>query len=152
MTSILLVNLQRAHQQIRKELDAAICGVIDRGDFVLGSHVEAFEEEFARYCGVKHCVGVGNGGDALVLSLKGLGIGAGDEVITAANTFAATVLAIAAAAELIQFTQPGRIADVTDPLLALTGASMVVLAHRYLGVEPAVATVPERDRPRRRQD
>jgi len=86
--------LKRQHDAIRDELDAAIRGVIDRGDFILGHEVAAFENEFAAYCGVKHCVGVGSGLDALVLAIKGLGIGAGDEVITVANTFVATALAV----------------------------------------------------------
>jgi dTDP-4-amino-4,6-dideoxygalactose transaminase len=94
MSSIPLVNLHRAHQALRDPLNEAISSVIDRGDFILGAHVEAFEAEFAQYCGVKHCIGVGNGGDALVLALRGVGVGRGDEVITAANTFAATVMAI----------------------------------------------------------
>lgn len=94
MTLIPLVNLQRAHEQLRDELQEAIAGVIRRGDFVLGSEVTAFEEAFARYCGVKHCIGVGSGLDALTLTLKGLDIGRGDEVLTVANTFVATALAI----------------------------------------------------------
>ena len=64
---------------------------------------------------------------------------------------AATVLAVAAAAELIQFTQPGRIADLTDPLLALAGALIAVLACRYLRVEPAAVTLLEHAPPSRRQ-
>ncbi len=94
MTRIPFVNLKRQHDELRDELRAAIDGVIDRGDFILGSQVELFEREFAAYCGVKHCVGIGNGLDALTLALAGLGVGAGDEVITPANTFIATALAI----------------------------------------------------------
>jgi len=89
-----LVNLQRQHQTLRNEIRDAIDGVIERGDFVLGCEVTAFEEEFAAYCEAKHCIGVGSGLDALTLALKGLGIGPGDEVITVANTFVATALAI----------------------------------------------------------
>lgn len=92
--TIPLVNLQRQHEELEDELRTAIHRVIDRGDFVLGAEVEAFETEFASYCQTKHCVGVGSGFDALVLAMKGLGLGPGDEVITAGNTFAATALAI----------------------------------------------------------
>ena len=63
--------------------------------FILGDQVEAFEGQFANYCGADHCIGVGSGTDALHLTLRGLGMGPGDEVITAANTFIATALAIA---------------------------------------------------------
>lgn len=89
-----LVNLNRQHEALRSEIAAAIDAVIRRGDFILGADVEAFESEFAAYCGTKHCIGVGNGLDALVLALKGLGVGPGDEVIIPANTFIATALAV----------------------------------------------------------
>lgn len=92
--SIPLVNLQRQHEELHDELHEAIAGAIDRGDFILGSELEVFEREFADYCEVKHCIGVGSGLDALTLAMKGLGIGVGDEVITAGNTFIATALAI----------------------------------------------------------
>ncbi len=89
-----LVNLERQHAALHDEIRPAIDRVIDRSDFILGHEVTAFEEEFAAYCEVKHCIGVGNGGDALTLAIKGLGIGPGDEVITVANTFIATALSI----------------------------------------------------------
>ena len=92
--TIPLVNLQRMHDELRDEIRAAIDGVIERGDFVLGRDVSSFEAEFAAYCEARHCIGVGSGLDALTLILRGLGIGRGDEVITAANTFVATPLAI----------------------------------------------------------
>ncbi len=94
MIKIPLVNLKRQHQALRNEIRCAIDRVIDRGDFVLGHEVTAFEEEFAAYCEARHCIGVGNGLDALTLAIKGMGIGPGDEVITVANTFVATALAI----------------------------------------------------------
>lgn len=92
--SIQLVNLQRQHEELYDEVRDAIERVLERGDFILGSEVEAFEEEFAAYCEVKHCIAVGCGLDALTLAMNGLGIGRGDEVITAANTFVATAMAI----------------------------------------------------------
>lgn len=87
-------NLKILHSAIREEIGAAINEVIASSRFVLGKYVEDFEKEFAAKLGVKHCIGVGNGTDALVVVLKMLGIGAGDEVITAANTFIATSEAI----------------------------------------------------------
>lgn len=92
--SIPLVNLQRMHDELAADIRAAIDAVVARGDYILGADVKAFEEEFAAYCGAKYCVGIGSGLDALYLAMKGLGIGPGDEVITAANTFIATALAI----------------------------------------------------------
>lgn len=94
MDRIPLVNLKRLHDRLGGELQTAIEGVLKRGDFILGSEVEAFEREFAAYCDAEHCVGVASGLDALVLALKGCGVGPGDEVITAANSFIATALAI----------------------------------------------------------
>jgi dTDP-4-amino-4,6-dideoxygalactose transaminase len=66
---------------------------MDSGWYILGREVEAFESEFAAYCGARHCVGVGNGLEALSLILRGYGIGAGDEVIVPSNTYIATWLA-----------------------------------------------------------
>lgn len=75
-------------------MQSAIDSVLDRGDFILGREVTAFEDEFGAYCGAKHCIGVGCGLDALTLILKEMDIGPGDEVITVANTFIATALAV----------------------------------------------------------
>lgn len=94
MSSIPLVNLKAMHDDIRADVDKAIAGVIDTNAFCLGPPVAEFEEAFAAYCGAAHCIGVASGLDALTLALRGLGVGPGDEVITQANTFAATALAI----------------------------------------------------------
>ncbi len=80
--------------ELREELDAAYRHVMESGWFILGKEVEAFESEFAAYCGVKHCIGVGNGLDALHLILRVYGIGDGDEVIVPSNTYIATWLAV----------------------------------------------------------
>ncbi|MFT3858126.1 MAG: DegT/DnrJ/EryC1/StrS family aminotransferase [Aquabacterium sp.] len=88
------VSLQRQLEPIRKEIDQAIKDVLDSGWFILGPQVEAFEQEFAAYCHTRHCVGVGNGLDAIHLLLKAYGIGPGDEVIVPTNTFIATWLAV----------------------------------------------------------
>ncbi len=92
--SIPLVNLKRLHDRLYTEVRTAINKVLAQGDFITGSDLTAFEEEFAAYCGTEHCIGVASGLDALTLAMKGLGIGTGDEVITTANTFIATALAI----------------------------------------------------------
>jgi len=80
--------------EIKPDLDEAIRRVLDSGWYILGPEVEAFEEEFARYCGTRHCVGVGNGLDALCLILRAMEIGPGDEVLVPAHTFIATWLAV----------------------------------------------------------
>lgn len=81
-------------RQLRPELDAAINGVLDHGQFILGPEVGAFESAWAEFCGARHAIGVGSGTDALQLILRALGIGPGDEVITATNSFIATAEAI----------------------------------------------------------
>ena len=81
----------RAH---KSEIDVAIASVLDGGRYILGENVSAFEEEFARYIGVDHTVGVANGTDALAIALRACGIGSGDEVVTVSHTAVATVAAI----------------------------------------------------------
>ncbi len=83
------------YRSLKEEMDAAVRGVLDSGIYIGGEPVAAFETAFADYCGANHCVGVGNGLDALVLALRAYGIGAGDEVIVPANTFIATWIAVA---------------------------------------------------------
>jgi dTDP-4-amino-4,6-dideoxygalactose transaminase len=83
-----------AYAELRGELDAALARVMASGWYIGGPEVEAFEAEFAQFCGTAHCVGVGNGLDALTIALAARGIGAGDEVIVPAHTFIATWLAV----------------------------------------------------------
>ena len=103
VTRIPLVDLKAQYETIKPEIDRAIATVISETAFIGGPHVKAFEEAFAAYCGVRHCVGVANGTDALFIALKALGIGAGDEVITAANSFVATSEAITMAGARVVF-------------------------------------------------
>ena len=88
------LELGQTYLEIKDELDAAYQRVMNSGWYILGEEVKAFEQEFAAYCGTKHCVGVGNGLEALQLVLRGYGIGPGDEVIVPANTYIATWLAV----------------------------------------------------------
>ncbi len=88
------VDLKTQYFSIKEDIDQAISDVIQDSAFIGGKYVKAFEENFADYVGVKNCVGVGNGTDALYIALKALGVSEGDEVITAANTFIATSEAI----------------------------------------------------------
>ena len=103
---ITYLNLSRVHDEIRTELDEAYARVMDREWFIQGEECKRFEEEFAAYCGAAHCVGVGNGLDALLLILKAYGIGAGDEVIVPANTFIATALAVSYVGATPVFVEP----------------------------------------------
>jgi dTDP-4-amino-4,6-dideoxygalactose transaminase len=92
--SVPFVDLKAQYESLASEVERAISAVLIRGDFVLGKEVAQFEEEFAAYCEAAYAVGVDSGTSALKLALRAFDIGAGDEVITAANTFVATALAI----------------------------------------------------------
>src|SRR3954471_9091284 len=88
------LDLRAATQEVGPQLASAYERVADSGWFIMGPELEEFERAFAGYCGVRHCVGVGNGRDALHLALRAAGIGANDEVIVPSNTFIATWLAV----------------------------------------------------------
>ena len=88
------VALDRQHAPLRDELRAAFERVLASSAFVLGEEVARFEDDFAAYCGVRHCVGVGSGTAALMLALQAMGIGPGDEVIVPAHTFIASALGV----------------------------------------------------------
>jgi dTDP-3-amino-3,4,6-trideoxy-alpha-D-glucose transaminase len=88
------IDLRAAHEEIGAELNAAVSRVVDSGWYLLGPELEAFESEFAEYCGTRHCVGVGSGLSALELALQAAGIGPGDEVIVPAYTWVATWIAV----------------------------------------------------------
>mgnify|MGYP000987252704 CR=1 FL=1 len=92
--NVAFLDLKAGYIEIKDELDAAYQRVMDSGWYILGAELEAFESEFAAYCGVSYCVGVGNGLEALHLILRAYGIGPGDEVIVPANTYIATWLAV----------------------------------------------------------
>lgn len=84
------VDLQLANRQVARDVEKRIHEVIDGGSFVLGPQVEQFEQDYADFCSVAHCIGVGNGTDAIELALRATGLGEGDDVIIPANTFVAT--------------------------------------------------------------
>jgi dTDP-4-amino-4,6-dideoxygalactose transaminase len=93
-TAIPLVDLRAQRQAISEEIETAIARVVERCDFILGEEVSLFESEFAEYCGVSSAIGVASGTDALHLACRALDIGAGDEVIVPAMTFASTAFAV----------------------------------------------------------
>ena len=97
-----LVDLKSNYNRMKKEIDASIADVLQSCYFIGSPHVKQFEKNFATFIGTKHCIGVNSGTDALILAMKFLGIGPGDEVIVQANTFIATYNAI-------KFTQKGEI-------------------------------------------
>ena len=94
VTVVPFFDLTRQYKKIKSEILSATQRVYERGRFILGEEVSVFEKEFSHYCGVRYGVGVGSGTDALYLALKAAGIGEGDEVVTVANSFVATALAV----------------------------------------------------------
>lgn len=99
-----LVDLHVQHEQIASEVAEGWQRVVETTAFVGGEEVGAFEEEFAEFCGVDHCVGVANGTDAIELALRAAGVGSGDEVIVPANTFVATAEAVVRAGARVVFS------------------------------------------------
>lgn len=94
--TVRFVDLTAQARELEADILAAIAEVMRSGDFILGEAVDGFEVDFAEYCGVDHCVGVDSGVSALELALRAAGVGPGDEVVTQANTFIATVSAVLA--------------------------------------------------------
>ncbi|MDF2455634.1 MAG: DegT/DnrJ/EryC1/StrS family aminotransferase [Cytophagaceae bacterium] len=103
------------NEQVKAEMQQALLDVFDSAWYVLGERVAKFEKEYAAYLGVKHCIGVGNGLDALKISLRALGIGQGDEVIVPANTYIATLLAVSETGALPVLVDPNPDTFNIDP-------------------------------------
>ena len=129
------VDLNAQYRSIKDEIDEAINNVISKTAFIGGSFAKAFEEAFSRYLGVSHCVGVGNGTDALYVALRALGVGSGDEVITVANSFVATSEAITMAGAKVVFvdcdpaTYNLDLARIENAITPKTKA--IILVHLY---------------------
>lgn len=104
--NIPFVSFERMHSEIRTQLDEAYKSVMDSNYFIQGQACARFEKEFAEYCGVKYCIGVGNGLDALMLILRAMDIGIGDEVIVPSNTYIATALAVSYVGATPVFAEP----------------------------------------------
>ena len=110
------VTFKPLEKELDKELRAAFERVYERSWYIEGAEDESFERDFAKYCGVKYAVGVGNGLDSLMLSLTALQIGEGDEVIVPSNTFIATALAVTYAGARPVFVEPDIRTFNLDPL------------------------------------
>jgi len=117
-SAIPFLDLLACHRDIEGELTDAFRRVTLSGRYILGTEVSAFEEEFAAYCGVRHCVGVANGLDALHLTLRAWGIGPGDEVLVPSNGYIATWLAVTHAGALPVPVEPDASTFNMDPALA----------------------------------
>jgi dTDP-4-amino-4,6-dideoxygalactose transaminase len=135
-------DLKRQVAAIRSEIDAAIADVLDSGWFVLGPQVEAFEREFAAYCGTRHAIGVASGAEALYLALVALGVGTGDEVITVANACtyqAAAIVQTGASPVFVDVTEDHLI----DPLAVESACSSRTKAILPVHLYGRLAPMPE---------
>jgi dTDP-4-amino-4,6-dideoxygalactose transaminase len=129
------LDLRAAYLELKSGIDSAVARVLDSGRYVLGTEVEAFESEFAAYCGADHAIGVANGLDALHLALRAMGIGPGDEVIVPSNTYIATWLAVSQCGATPVPVEPDEITFNIDPALiepAITPRTKAILpVHLY---------------------
>ena len=133
------LDLKLPHQELREELQQAFTEVLDSGWFIQGKQLDAFENEYAAYCGAKHCIGVGNGLDALHLILRAYGIGVGDEVIVPSNTYIATWLAASYAGATPVPVEPDERTYNINPALieaAITPKTKAIMAVHLYG-QPA---------------
>jgi dTDP-4-amino-4,6-dideoxygalactose transaminase len=135
MSTVPFVDLKAQYQSIKSEIGAAIACVLESGEFVLGHEVEAFEKEFATYCGAQYAIGVNSGTSALHLALLAAGVAAGDEVITVPFTFVATVAAICytgARPVFVDIDPQSYTMDVNQIEAAITARTKAILpVHLY---------------------
>lgn len=129
------LNFEPMHTQIKNEIVDAFKKIYDNNWFILGPSVEAFEVEFAKYCGTNYCISCGNGLDALSIILRGYDIGNGDEVIVPSNTYIATALAVSYAGAKVVFVEPNIRTfniDVNKIEAAITKKTKAIIAvHLY---------------------
>lgn len=129
------LDLKAPYVELRAQIDEAIERVVTSGWYILGAEVEAFEAEYAGYCGATHCVGLANGLDALHLALRAMEVGPGDEVIVPSNTYIATWLAVSQCGAIPVPVEPVEATYNLDPAkleAAITSRTKVILpVHLY---------------------
>jgi dTDP-4-amino-4,6-dideoxygalactose transaminase len=133
------LDMKSVYAELKPELDAAYARVMESGWFVLGKEVEAFEQEYAAFCGTRHCVGLGNGLEALELTLRAWNLGPGDEVIVPSNTYIATWLAVTAVGATVVPVEPTPAGPNIDPdriAAAVTPRTRAIMPVHLYG-EPA---------------
>ncbi|MDA2923382.1 DegT/DnrJ/EryC1/StrS family aminotransferase [Acidobacteria bacterium AH-259-L09] len=135
IVAIALNDLKHHNQSIFQEIQIALERVLSRGQYVLGPELESFEAEFASYCGVDHCVGVGNGTDALELALRALDVSRGDKVATVANAGMYSTTAISAVGALPLYVDVDPATMNMDPNALATALSgnvqAIIITHLY---------------------
>jgi dTDP-4-amino-4,6-dideoxygalactose transaminase len=147
MNGIPLVDLSVQHAQIADEVEEGFAEVLSVGDFIGGKAVSAFEQEYAEFVGVRACIGMANGTDALEMALRAAGVGGGDEVILPANTFIATAEAVVRAGArpvLVDVDEDALLIDPADVARAITDRTRAVIPVDLFGqVAPFEQLPPE---------
>jgi dTDP-4-amino-4,6-dideoxygalactose transaminase len=145
------IDLGREYATIKPEIVAALHDVVESGQFILGKHVKALEEELAAYCGAAHGLGVGSGTDALRLALEALGVGAGDEVITTPFTFFATaemISQIGAVPVFADIDPETYVLDARDVANRITPRTRAIIPVHLYGHPADMTALTELARPR----
>ena len=133
------LDLGAAYKELQPHIDEAIHRVLNSGWYILGSEVDAFEAEWAEYCGASYAVGLANGLDALILALRALEIGEGHEVIVPSNTYIATWLAVSAVGAKPIPVEPDPLTHNINPTLierSVTSKTKAILLVHLYGNQP----------------
>jgi dTDP-4-amino-4,6-dideoxygalactose transaminase len=149
--TVAFLDLRAAYLELKPAIDAAVARVLDSGYYILGPEVEGFEAEFAAYCQASHCVGLNSGLDALVLALRALEIGPGDEVIVPSNTFIATWLAVSAVGATIVPVEPLPATSNIDPAgiaKAITDKTRAIIPVHLYGQPAEIEAIVAHAKPR----
>jgi len=141
--NIMQNNLKRQYELYASEYEAQALAVLRNGWYILGKEVTAFEEEWAAYIGAKHCVGLASGLDALWISFRLLGIGAGDEVIVSANAYVACVMGITMNGATPVFVEPDEYENIDGDKIeaAITSKTRAIVPVHYAGVACEMDTI-----------
>ncbi len=140
------LELKSAYEELKTEIDVAVARVLDSGWYIGGAEVERFEREFADYCGVAECVGVGNGLDALHLAMKAFDVGPGDEVILCSHGFIATDLGVSLAGATPVLVEPDPATRNLDPervAAAITPRTKAILPTHLYGLPADIDPILE---------
>ncbi|MFJ7825271.1 DegT/DnrJ/EryC1/StrS family aminotransferase [Psychrobacillus sp. NPDC096623] len=140
------LDLKKINEQYSSELNIAAKRVINSGWYILGSEIEQFEKEFAKYCGTQFCIGVSNGLDALKLILQAYNIGPGDEVIVPSNTYIATILAISEVGATPILVEPSLDNYLIDPTLIeekITKSTRAIITVHLYGLVDSMDKICE---------
>jgi aminotransferase EvaB len=146
MTRIPVWDYLPEYDELKHDISSAVAGVFESGRLILGENVSTFETDFAAYCDCRYGIGVNSGTDALMLALKALGVGPGDEVITVPNTAVPTVAAIENAGGRARFVDISAGTMLMDPSLleaAITPATKVILPVHLYGQNADMAAIGE---------